>query len=172
MPRFAKCRAFVNADLIAAGLSPFSPEASALEAGKLLLRQIRKLAGKRVDFGFETTLSGVTYRQQFEQFRRQGYTLRAIFLWIPTAELALARIRDRVRRGGHNVPERDVRRRFSRGLKNFFSMYKPLFDEWALFDNSEEAPELVACGTADDIEVLDERRFAVIHKQAGIDETN
>lgn len=143
-PNYAKCNNFINADLIADGLSPFSPETAALHAGKLLLKSIHTLAKKRSDFGFETTLAGVTYLALLQQLKKQGYAIRLFFLWIPTAELALARVHDRVKRGGHSIPANVVRRRFQRGLVNFFSQYAPLADAWTLFDNSEAVPRLIA----------------------------
>ena len=110
LPDYAHCKQFVNADLIASGLSPFSPEAAALRAGRLLLEQIRLLARARSDFGFETTLAGVTYVSIFSKLKAEGYRIHLFFLWVPTVELALARIADRVRRGGHDVLEPVVRR--------------------------------------------------------------
>ncbi len=99
----------MNADLIAGGLLPFSPEAAAIHAGRLLLEQIRLLASKHSDFGFETTLSGVTHVSLLRKLKAQGYQIHLFFLWIPTVEIALARITDRVRRGGHDIPEKIVR---------------------------------------------------------------
>ncbi|MBI2496241.1 MAG: zeta toxin family protein, partial [Candidatus Omnitrophica bacterium] len=132
LPHYAKCENFVNADLIAQGLSPFSPEAAAMRAGRLLLEQIRLLAHKHSDFGFETTLSGITYVALLRRLKAQGYRIQLFFLWIPTVEMALARIADRVRRGGHDIPERVVRRRFHKGIQNFFTRYRPLLDLWML----------------------------------------
>ena len=109
LPDYVRCKEFINADLIAGGLSPFSPEAAAMRAGRLLLEQIKLLASRRSDFGFETTLSGVTYVSLLRRLKAQGYQIHLFFLWIPTVEVALARIADRVRRGGHDIPEKVVR---------------------------------------------------------------
>lgn len=144
LPDYAHCKEFINADLIASGLSPFSPDTAALKAGRLLLERIRLLAGKRSDFGFETTLSGVTYLALFRKLKAQGYRIHLFFLWIPTAEMALVRIADRVHRGGHNVAEPVVRRRFHKGIRNLFTRYRSLLDSWMLFDNSGSVPHLVA----------------------------
>ncbi|MBI2174790.1 MAG: zeta toxin family protein [Candidatus Omnitrophica bacterium] len=162
LPHYAKCENFVNADLIAQGLSPFSPEAAAMRAGRLLLEQIRLLAHKHSDFGFETTLSGITYVALLRRLKAQGYRIQLFFLWIPTVEMALARIADRVRRGGHDIPERVVRRRFHKGIQNFFTRYRPLLDLWMLFDNSGTKPQLIACEEVGELRVFDQTVFAKI----------
>lgn len=162
LPEYAQCREFVNADLIASGLSPFSPDASALRAGRLLLEQIRLLAGKRLDFGFETTLSGVTYVSLFRKLKAEGYRIHLFFLWIPTVEMALVRIADRVRRGGHAIAEPVVRRRFHKGIRNLFTRYRPLLDSWMLFDNSGSAHRLVAREELGQLHAIDEALFQKI----------
>ena len=166
LPHYAKCENFVNADLIAGGLSPFSPEAAAMRAGRLLLEQIRLLASKRSDFGFETTLSGVTYVSLLRTLKAQGYRIQLFFLWIPTIEMALARIADRVRRGGHDIPERVVRRRFRKGIQNLFTLYRPLLDLWMLFDNSGAKPQLIAREEVGELRVFDQKLFAKITEVA------
>jgi len=162
LPHYAKCENFVNADLIAQGLSPFSPEAAAMRAGRLLLEQIHLLANKRSDFGFETTLSGVTYMALLQRLKAQGYRIQLFFLWIPTVEMALARIADRVRRGGHGIPEEVVRRRFQKGIQNLFTLYRPLLDLWVLFDNSGTKPQLIAREEVGELRVFDQKLFAKI----------
>lgn len=144
LPHYAKCENFVNADLIAQGLSPFSPAAAGIKAGRLLLNQIHEFSERRVDFAFETTLSGKTYAALLRRLKQQGYAIHLFFLWIPSVDLALARIRRRVAEGGHDVPGADVRRRFGRSLFNFLSVYRSLLDSWMLFDNSTTHPSLVA----------------------------
>ena len=160
LPHYAKCKNFVNADLIAQGLSPFSPEAAAMHAGRLLLKQIRLLASKRSDFGFETTLSGVTYVSLLRKLRNQGYQIHLFFLWIPTVEVALARIADRVRRGGHDIPEQVVRRRFQKGTQNLFKLHRSLLDLWMLFDNSGTEPRLIAREEVGELRVFNQTLFA------------
>ena len=164
LPHYAKCENFVNADLIAGGLSPFSPEAAAIRAGRLLLEQIRLLASKRSDFGFETTLSGVTYVSFLQRLKTQGYRIQLFFLWIPTVEMALARIADRVQRGGHEIPEPVVRRRFHKGISHLLGLYRPLVDTWALFDNSGPTPRLIAREEVGELRVLDQDLFASIRE--------
>ena len=162
LPHYAKCQQFVNADLIAGGLSPFSPEAAAMRAGRLLLEQIRLLAGKRSDFGFETTLAGVTYLSWLRKLKAQGYRVYLFFLWIPSVEMALARIADRVGRGGHQIPEPVVRRRFHKGIAHLFKLYRPLLDSWTLFDNSGPIPRPVAREELGELHVFDKELFAKI----------
>ena len=166
LPDYAHCKQFVNADLIASGLSPFSPEVAALSAGKLLIEKIRELSGKGKDFGFETTLSGKSYVPFLKQLREQGYAIHLFFLWIPTLELALARIQDRVRRGGHDIPEPVVKRRFHKGIQHLFGLYRPLLDSWALFDNSQAAPHLIAAENDGNLEVIDRVLYEQISKTA------
>ncbi len=120
LPKYAKCYNFINADLIAQGLSPFSPQVAAMKAGRLVREQIRDLANKNVDFSFETTLAGKSHISLFKRLKKKKYNLYLFYLWIPTPELAIARIRDRVVEGGHDVSEEDVKRRFYRGTYNFF----------------------------------------------------
>ena len=166
LPDYARCKQFINADLIAGGLSPFSPESAAMHAGRLLLEQIRLLASKRSDFGFETTLSGVTYVSLLQRLKAQGYRIQLFFLWIPTVDMALARIADRVRRGGHDIPEKVVRRRFHKGLQNLFTRYRPVLDSWMLFDNSEIVPRLIAREEVGELRVCDQVLFARIGKMS------
>ncbi|MGH7961180.1 MAG: zeta toxin family protein [Candidatus Binatia bacterium] len=146
LPNEAQCPAFVNADLIAAGLSPFAPEVAALKAGRLMLEQIHQYVRKGESFAFETTLSGRTYARVIPQWQQSGYVVALFFLQLPNPELAIARVHQRVREGGHDVSDVVVRRRFHAGWKNFNDVYKPLVSEWFLFDNSGPDPVLLAEG--------------------------
>ncbi|MBU1006769.1 MAG: zeta toxin family protein [Candidatus Omnitrophica bacterium] len=162
LPHYAKCNHFVNADLIAQGLSPFSPRIAAMKAGRLVLEQIRDMAGKNIDFAFETTLSGKSYVDFLKELKAKGYRVNLFFLWIPSPELALARIKDRVAEGGHDVPAKDVRRRFVRGIQNFLESYGPLSDSWMFFYNAESIPQLIAEKKDDKILVVDEKLYEKI----------
>ena len=164
LPLYAHCENFINADLIAQGLSPFSPSIAAMKAGRLVLDQIRDFAGKGLNFAFETTLSGKTYASFFKAIKNKGYRIYLFFLWIPNASLALGRIKDRVASGGHDVPTTDVRRRFRRSVENFFKIYEPLLDSWMLFDNSEEIPRLVAERVGGKLSIKDAQLFNKISK--------
>lgn len=143
LPLFANCRNFINPDLIARAYSPFDPDAGLLRAGRSVLERIAESTKARKDFSFETTLSGRTYLPLLRGVKKAGFRLHMFYLWIPSPDLALLRIRDRVASGGHNVPERDVRRRFSRTLSNLFTLYRPLLDTLHFFDNSSDIPRLI-----------------------------
>jgi len=159
LPYYAKCPNFVNADLIAQGLSPFSPRAAALKAGRLMLEQIRSLAERNVDFAFETTLSGKSYISFLKELKKKSYSINIFFLWIPNPELALSRIKDRVATGGHDVPAVDVKRRFHRGIYNFLEYYRPLADAWLLFNNADAIPQLIAQEKDGKIQIMDKGLF-------------
>lgn len=166
LPDYVKCPNFVNADLIAQGLSPFSPRSAAIKAGKLVLGQIRKFAETKVDFAFESTLAGKLYVNLFKDLNRKGYKINLFFLWIPDAELAIARIKDRVTEGGHNVPANDVRRRFKRSICNFFKLYQPLLDSWMLFNNTGAVPTLIAKTKNSQIFIINQQLFDQIKASA------
>lgn len=138
---------FVNADTISAGLSAFNAEAVALDAGRVMLTRLRELANNKKSFAFESTLATRSYASWLKRLKRDGYEFHLLFLWLSTPELAIQRVSDRVRRGGHSVSETIVRRRYGRGLNNLFELYSPLADTWAVYDNSANAsPSLVASG--------------------------
>jgi predicted ABC-type ATPase len=166
LPEYAKCPNFVNADLIAQGLAPFEPRRAAIKSGRLVLQQIREFAGRQVDFAFETTLSGKSYAGLVKDLKEQGYTIHLFFLWFPGPDLAIERIKDRVKEGGHDVPAEDVRRRFSRGIHNFFKLYEPLLDSWMLFDNSQAKPVLIAKRRNGYREAFNRELFQSIQKMA------
>jgi predicted ABC-type ATPase len=165
LPNYAKTLEFINADLIAGGLSPFVPERAAIQAGRIMLEQIQTLSSQRKDFGFETTLSGKGYVSLFKDLKKKGYEIHLFFLWIPDPELAIERIANRVRRGGHKIPDDVVRRRFERGLKNLFQLYRPLVDSWAIFDNSQNIPRLIAFKDSGKLMLIDRISYAELLKR-------
>ena len=142
LPQEAGCPVFVNADLIAAGLSPFAPERAAIQAGRLSLQAIAQHVARRESFAFETTLSGKAYARQIPQWRQLGYHVELFFLSLPSAETAVQRVAERVRQGGHDIPEATIRRRFDAGKRMFFDVYQPLVDQWVLYDNAGDEPVL------------------------------
>jgi len=144
LPTYADCRNFINADLIAQGVAPFSPEAAAFRAGRLMLEEINRYAKRGEDFGFETTLAGRSHLGLIHRLKKLGYSVNFFFLLVPTVDLALTRVRGRVLNGGHNIPESVVRRRFGRSVYNFFAYYRQLADSWIVFDNSGASPAVVA----------------------------
>ncbi len=159
LPAYVRCTRFVNPDLIAQGLSPFDPSRSALRAGRLVLGEIGRNLAAGMDFAFETTLSGRTYRRVLQDAKRRGYRVHILYLWIPTASLAVARVTSRVAEGGHSVPESDVKRRFTRTFANLMSEYRPLADSLYFFDNSGETPQLVFVEEAGILSVKDNQRY-------------
>ncbi len=146
LPNEADCPIFVNADLIAAGLAPFDPERAAIKAGRLMLEEIFHHVHRGDSFAFETTLSGRGYARHISAWRREGFTVKLFYLRLASPELAVARVEQRVKAGGHNVPEETIRRRFAAGLRNFKIIYKPIVDEWVIYDNSSQTPILVEEG--------------------------
>lgn len=134
---------FMNADLIAAGLSPLKPELANREAGRIFLREIDRLVAARVDFCFETTLSGRAYIARLNAMRAAGYAIRIIFLRLESAELSILRIAERVKQGGHHVPDEDVRRRLVSGWDNFRNTYRELSDSWWVLDANQSPPTLL-----------------------------
>jgi len=153
LPGYVHCPRFVNPDLIAAGLSPFNPEAVAARAGRLMLEEVGSLIRNGKSFAFESTLSGKTYLHLIKQAKVAGYVIHLFYLWIPDPSLAVARICDRVDSGGHNVPEPDVRRRYERTLRNFFDIYRLNADSVHFFNNTGSEPELVFKDEDGDTEV-------------------
>lgn len=143
LPAEAGLPVFVNADLIAAGLSPFRPELAAIRAGRLMLREIDAHAGAGRSFAFETTLAGMSYVRRIDAWRRDGYLVELIFLSLPSPEDAIRRVAERVKQGGHNVAEDVIRRRFASGMRHFLETYRQRVDYWMWFDNSGLAPVLV-----------------------------
>lgn len=146
LPNEANCPDFINADLIASGLSPFRPEVVAVRAGRLMLQEIENRVKRLESFAFETTLSGKVYANKISEWQRLGYHVKLIFLSLPNVDIALARIAARVAQGGHNVPEPTVRRRFDAGRSNFEKLYKKSVNAWVLYDNSGPVPILLKYG--------------------------
>jgi predicted ABC-type ATPase len=146
LPNEGACANFINADLIASGLSPFDPDAAAVQAGRLMLAEIRRHVERRESFAFETTLSGRSYARQILEWQTAGYRVHLIFLKLRSIRLAAARVKARVAQGGHGVPAAVVRRRFNQGWQNFQQVYQPIVDHWELYDNSCATPVLLDQG--------------------------
>ncbi len=143
LPVEAECLNFINADLIAAGLSPFHPGGVAIRAGKLMLEQIDHCIKKGESFAFETTLSGRIYIKKINKMKTKGYKVIIYFLKLASVDLAVERVKLRVSEGGHNVPISDINRRFERSWINFQKIYKKLVDEWIVFDTSGHRPYII-----------------------------
>lgn len=153
LPTEARCLNFLNADYIAQGISPLSPQAGAFKAGRMLLTEFKAFVQRKETFALESTLSGSTYVKLLKDAKAQGFQIYLYYLWLPTPNLALARIRERVIKGGHDVPAIDVRRRFERSWHHFVNDYAPLADYWAVWNNQTSPPSLLtdsdACPLAD-----------------------
>ncbi|MXX74592.1 MAG: AAA family ATPase [Holophagales bacterium] len=134
LPYEPACPIFVNADLIAAGVSPLAPDAAAFRAGRLMLGEIDRHARQRRSFAFETTLAGLGYLRRIRRWRSRGYAVRLVYLPLASPEEALRRVEQRVRQGGHRIPEDVVRRRFQRSVANFRHVYRDLVDSWVVVD--------------------------------------
>jgi predicted ABC-type ATPase len=146
LPNEAGCPVFVNSDLIAVGLSPFAPNLAAVKAGRLMLEAIAEHAARGESFAFETTLSGRIYARRIPYWQAAGYHVTLIFLALRSPEIALARVKERVGQGGHDVPDTAMRRRFAAGLRNFQEIYRDLVDVWLYYDNSGAVPVLLDWG--------------------------
>lgn len=146
LPHEGRCRTFINADLIAAGLAPFAPETASLQAAKLMAQAIDAAVAARSDFAVETTLSGRSYLGLISAWKRAGYQVGLFFLKLPDVEMAVERVRIRVRQGGHDIPEVVIRRRFVQGWDNYQHLYRPLASDWRLYDASVLPPTLTESG--------------------------
>jgi len=137
---------FLNADYIAAGLSPFNPEVSAIRAGRIMLEEIQNCVRQEISFAVETTLSGQLYLKHIKEWSERGYTVSLFFLSLNSVEIALERVAQRVTQGGHDIPEDVIRRRYVKGLEMFNKCYKDVVDAWALYDSSTDNPKLINWG--------------------------
>ena len=146
LPAKAHLPRFINADLIAAGLAPFAPETAAMRAGRLMLEEIKRCERSGESFAIETTLSGMGYLRHIAAWRAQGYRVSLFFLSLPNVETAIARVAERVRQGGHDIPEAVIRRRFESGIRNFQTRYRQAVNDWVLYDNSLKEPVLLEWG--------------------------
>ena len=146
LPMEAHCIRFLNADLIAAGLSPFAPEMAAIHSARLMLQEMDVLSAANENFAFETTLSGLSYIKRIKKWQQQGYHVSLFFLTLTSVDLAIDRVAERVQQGGHNIPEEVIGRRFKSGFNNFEHHYRATVNAWAVCDNSSNQPEIVAWG--------------------------
>ncbi|MDP4779741.1 MAG: hypothetical protein NWR03_04670 [Akkermansiaceae bacterium] len=146
LPNEADCPEFVNADLIAAGLSPFQPDQVAFTAARLMLERIDQLVASGKSFALETTLATRCYLRLIPRWKAEGYTVKLCFLSLPDAGFAIRRVERRVRFGGHDIPADTINRRFARGMENLRNDYVEVVDEWSIYDGSQDPPQLVESG--------------------------
>ena len=160
LPEVLDCKEFVNADEIARGLSPFNPESVAIEAGRLMLQRIEDLLAKDETFSIETTLATKSYINLVRRAQAKEYTVRLLFFWLNSPELALQRIAERVSKGGHNIPEPIVRRRYIAGISNLFRLFMSEVDSWEIYNNSVfPAVQIAAGGKGDEISIFVESTY-------------
>ena len=164
LPRTAGCEVFVNADLIAAGLAPLAPEGRTVAASRVFLREISQNILARRDFGFETTLAGLTYRRLIKRLKSEGWRIELIYLALPSVEMAKHRVAERVRHGGHAIPARDIERRFLRSLDNFFAEYVFLADQSVCYCNADRDPVVVFTQRGDSREVAEPALLRMLEK--------
>ena len=166
LPEMLKCREFVNADEIAAGISPFNPEGVAIQAGRLMIDRIIQLLKDGETFAFETTLATRSYVKLIQQAKKRGYFVTLLFFSLSSAEQAMRRVAQRVSMGGHNIPTDVIIRRYEAGLQNLFQLYMPVCDYWTLYDNSNCPAVRIASGFGTEkIEVFERDRFVELKKK-------
>ena len=146
LPEVLHCKEFVNADEIAKGLSPFNPGSVAIESGRLMLQRIEFLLEKEETFSLETTLATKSYVNLVRRAKEKGYSVKLLFFWLNSPELAVRRVAERVAKGGHDIKEPIIRRRYVAGIKNLFNLFMKQVDYWGIYDNSEYPRKQIACG--------------------------
>jgi len=165
LPNVAQCRNFVNADLIAAGLSPLSPEREKITASRLLLKEIKAFIALGETFAFETTLSGKSYLRLIRQLQSSGWKVELFYLWLPSVESSITRVKERVAHGGHHIPINDIKRRFPRSLDNLINRYAPLCDQTYCYDNSYETPQIIFRQNKVETEIVNDKVYQYILKE-------
>ena len=165
LPGYVNVFEFVNADAIAAGLSPLAPDRAAIEAGKMMISRIRCLIKKHCSFGFETTLAGRSYIKLIKEICSCGYDVHIFFLWLPCADLAIQRVEQRVRKGGHSIPSHVIKRRYLSGWRNFVEDYRHLVESWSVWDLSLAAPAKIASYEDKTLWVKKDVRYATMIRE-------
>ncbi|VTR93631.1 zeta toxin : Putative uncharacterized protein OS=[Oscillatoria] sp. PCC 6506 GN=OSCI_3310008 PE=4 SV=1: Zeta_toxin [Gemmata massiliana] len=163
---------FTNADTIARGLNAFDVESVAAKAGRVMLDHLHGLAAARQSFAFETTLSGRAYARWLGELARDGYAIHLLYYWLRSPDLAIRRVTDRVRAGGHHVPDDTVRRRYARSVRNFLELYRPIVTTWQVYDNSNGQRQLIAFNNSFFDTVLDPDLWDVFNRSADDGGTN
>lgn len=151
LPEIIKCKEFINADEIAKGLSPFQPEKVAIEAGRIMLTRMKDMLNQKEDFAIETTLATKSYASFIKEAQARGFYVTLIYFWLNSPELAIKRVQERVKGGGHNIPQDVIRRRYKAGKRNLFELYTPITDFWMVIDNSVNPFQLIVEGMKEQI---------------------
>lgn len=158
---------FTNADAIARGLNAFDPESEAMSAGRIMLEHMRAMVAARRSFAFETTLAARTYARWLAELRRDGYDVHLFYFWLRHPDMAIRRVADRVKSGGHFVPDDTIRRRYSRSVQNFLELYRPVVTTWQVYDNSNGGSRLIAFNNSFFDTVLDDDTWVLFQRSAG-----
>lgn len=166
LPQVAECRNFVNADLIAAGLSPLAPERELVTASRLLLKELDAHIQKRDDFAFETTLAGRGYLRLIRRLQKEGWQVELLYLALPSVKLSLLRVAERVAHGGHDITAENITRRFPRSLRNLLQDYSTQVDRTRCFMNSNNVPELIFEQQGEERTILNESYYQLLLKEA------
>ncbi|MFV0469267.1 MAG: zeta toxin family protein [Dysgonomonas sp.] len=146
LPEMLECKEFINADEIAKGLSPFQPEKASIDAGRIMILRMEEMLKQEQDFAIETTLATKTYASFIKRAQKLGYFVTLLYFWLNSPELAIKRVEDRVKSGGHNIPKEVIRRRYKSGIQNLFALYTPISDYWMVVNNSENPFKIIAEG--------------------------
>lgn len=162
LPEILDCKEFVNADEIARGLSPFNPESVAIQAGRLMLERIEYLLDQDESFAIETTLSTKSYQKLVAKAHDKGFYVQLLYFWLPSPEFAVARVAQRVKEGGHNIPNDVIFRRYFAGIKNLFEIYMPIVDYWVIYDNIATPPRKIGYGIKNNVVIIDKSKFNII----------
>jgi predicted ABC-type ATPase len=161
-----KIPSFTNADTIARGLNAFDVESEAVKAGRIMLEHLHELAKARRSFAFETTLSGRAYARWLRELAREGYAVHLFYYWLDSADLAINRVAERVIAGGHHIPEDTIRRRYSRSVRNFLELYRPVVTTWQVYDNSNGLRRLIAFNNSFFDTILDPETWEAFNRSA------
>lgn len=162
LPGVLNCIEFVNADLIARGISPYNPESVAIQAGRIMLSRINELMNSGVDFVMETTLSTLSYANFIRECKQKEYEIVLIFVWLNHPDIAKKRVKQRVEKGGHNIPENVIERRYYKGIRNLNKIFLPLSSEWVIADNSGEVMEVVARKDKFETNIFNQNKYKII----------
>lgn len=162
-----KIPVFVNADTIARGLNAFNVESEAVKAGRIMLDHLHELAEKKRSFAFESTLSGRAYSNWLASLRILGYEVHIFYYWLESAAVSIKRVAQRVASGGHHVPTATIHRRYRLSVQNFLELYRPIADQWRVYDNTHGEPKLLACGIDGREHVLEPDRWDDLERSAG-----
>lgn len=165
LPEILDCKEYVNADEIARGISPFQPEKVGLAAGRLMLMRIDTLLSSNINFAFETTLATRSYVSFIRRAKKLNYEVVCLFFWLETVDLAISRVKTRVKEGGHDIPEFIIRRRYNAGLKNFFTLFLTEVDNWIFVNNTGNKYEVISEGDSRSAKVFNSQIWNYLKKE-------